>query len=86
MTHEVAKFSSVQESIHRYFMNVNRNAAYRDLRNIRQQLRKNDANLFSVDSALALSNGLLRYSERGADYVQDVQAMIRHNQVYWVEQ
>lgn len=86
MTHEVAKFSSVQESIHRYFMNVNRNAAYRDLRKIRQQLRQNDANLLSVDSALVLSNGLVRYSERGADYVQDVQAMIRHNQVYWVEQ
>lgn len=86
MTHEVAKFSSVQESIHRYFMNVNRNAAYRDLRNIRQQLRQNDANLFSIDSALALSHGLLRYSERGVDYVQDVQAMIGHNREYWVEQ
>jgi Bax protein len=26
---------------------------------------------------------LLKYSERGSDYVTDLQAMIRHNKVYW---
>ncbi|MCG3747329.1 glucosaminidase [Vibrio cincinnatiensis] len=83
MSHEVAKFTSVQESIHRYFMNVNRNAAYHDLREIRFQLRQHDADLFSVDTALALSHGLLKYSERGEDYVNDLQAMMRHNQSYW---
>ncbi|NAW67954.1 glucosaminidase [Vibrio sp. V27_P1S3P104] len=83
MTHEVAKFSSVQESIHRYFMNVNRNPAYHDLREIRFQLRQRDADLFSVESAMALSNGLLKYSERGEDYVHDLQTMMRHNQPYW---
>ncbi|HAH01628.1 MAG TPA: hypothetical protein DCL36_01130, partial [Vibrio sp.] len=25
----------------------------------------------------------LKYSERGSDYVTDLQAMIRHNKVYW---
>lgn len=83
MNHEVAKFISVQESIHRYFMNVNRNAAYHDLREIRFQLRHHDADLFSVESAVALSNGLLKYSERGEDYVHDLQTMMRHNQPYW---
>lgn len=33
MIHEVAKFTSVQESIEGYFMNVNRNKAYEELRN-----------------------------------------------------
>lgn len=84
MTHEVAKFSSVQESIHRYFMNVNRNAAYYDLRKIRYDLRQDQNNLLSVETAVELTNGLLKYSERGADYVADLQTMIRHNQKYWL--
>ncbi len=84
MTHEVAKFSSVQESIHRYFMNVNRNNAYFDLREIRFELREDGADLLSTASAMEMSNGLLKYSERGKDYVQDLQAMIRHNEKYWV--
>lgn len=83
MTHEVAKFRSVQESIHRYFMNVNRNAAYYELRKIRQQLRQQEQDLLSTDTAEALTQGLLKYSERGADYVTDLQTMIRHNETYW---
>ncbi len=84
MTHEVAKFKSVQESIHRYFMNVNRNAAYYDLRKIRYDLRKEQSDLLSVETAVALTNGLLKYSERGEDYVSDLQTMIRHNEKYWL--
>lgn len=85
MTHEVASFSSVQESIHRYFMNVNRNSAYYDLREIRYELRENNANLLSADSAMEMVNGLLKYSERGEAYVQDLQSMMRHNQPFWTE-
>ncbi len=84
MTHEVAKFSSVQESIHRYFMNVNRNNAYFDLRQIRFELREDGADLLTMSSAMEMSNGLLKYSERGEDYVQDLQAMMRHNEKYWI--
>ncbi|MDF5377718.1 glucosaminidase domain-containing protein, partial [Vibrio parahaemolyticus] len=32
--HEVEKFDSIQQSVHGYFMNVNRNPAYADLREI----------------------------------------------------
>ncbi|MFV0446884.1 MAG: glucosaminidase domain-containing protein [Vibrio sp.] len=83
MTHEVAKFSSVQESIHRYFMNVNRNAAYFDLREIRFQLREDGADLLSMNSAMEMSNGLTKYSERGEEYIQDLQTMMRHNEQFW---
>lgn len=83
MTHEVAKFSSVQQSIHGYFMNVNRNRAYEDLREIRYQRHLNGDSLTDTDAATALSNGLLRYSERGEAYVNDLQSMIRHNRQYW---
>ncbi|MDV7104345.1 glucosaminidase domain-containing protein [Vibrio sp. TH_r3] len=82
-THEVAKFSSVSESVHGYFMNVNRNAAYADLRKIRAQLSAQEEDLLSQATAHKLTKGLLRYSERGQDYVNDLQSMIRANAQYW---
>ncbi|MCG9631030.1 glucosaminidase domain-containing protein [Vibrio sp. Isolate30] len=84
-THEVAKFSSSQESVHRYFMNLNRNNAYQDLRAIRAQLDEQGEDLLTFGAATELTQGLLKYSERGVDYVTDLQAMIRHNKVYWVK-
>ncbi|USD61926.1 glucosaminidase domain-containing protein [Vibrio sp. SCSIO 43140] len=86
MTHEVAKFSSPQGSIHGYFMNVNRNRAYQELRDIRASIREQGADLTSEQAALELTNGLLRYSERGEAYVKDLQAMIRHNERFWTTQ
>ncbi|WP_413284429.1 glucosaminidase domain-containing protein [Vibrio sp. MA40-2] len=82
-THEVAKFASVTESVHGYFMNVNRNSAYADLRKIRAQLNSQGEDLLSQTTANKLTQGLLRYSERGQDYVDDLQSMIRVNAEYW---
>ncbi|UPR56728.1 glucosaminidase domain-containing protein [Vibrio sp. ED004] len=82
-SHEVATFSSSQESVHRYFMNLNRNRAYADLRAIRAKLAAQGNDLLTTSTATELTNGLLKYSERGSDYVTDLQAMIRHNEVYW---
>ena len=82
-SHEVATFSSTQESVHRYFMNLNRNRAYTDLRAIRAKLAAQGDDLLTTETATELTNGLLKYSERGSDYVTDLQAMIRHNEVYW---
>ncbi|MCF7504963.1 glucosaminidase domain-containing protein [Vibrio sp. L3-7] len=82
-SHEVATFSSSQESVHRYFMNLNRNRAYADLRAIRVNLAEKGDDLLTTETATELTNGLLKYSERGSDYVTDLQAMIRHNKVYW---
>lgn len=82
-THEVAKFVSVQQSIHGYFMNVNRNRAYKELREIRFQRAQAGLSLTNTDAAAALTNGLLKYSERGEAYVNDLQSMIRHNKQYW---
>ncbi|CAH6885696.1 putative Bax protein [Vibrio chagasii] len=82
-SHEVATFSSSQESVHRYFMNLNRNRAYAGLRAIRAKLAAKGDDLLTTETATELTNGLLKYSERGSDYVTDLQAMIRHNEVYW---
>ena len=82
-SHEVATFSSSQESVHRYFMNLNRNRAYAALRAIRAKLAAQGDDILTTETATELTNGLLKYSERGSDYVTDLQAMIRHNELYW---
>ncbi|EGU46681.1 putative Bax protein [Vibrio ichthyoenteri ATCC 700023] len=84
-SHEVASFDSVQESIHRYFMNVNRNKAYYDLREIRFDRQENELSLIDSQAAIALTDGLLKYSERGEAYVKDLQTMIRHNDQFWTD-
>ncbi|WP_417881184.1 glucosaminidase domain-containing protein [Vibrio sp.] len=84
-THEVAKFDSPQQSIHAYFMNVNRNNAYKELRDIRAKLASDEQDLKSQATALELTNGLLNYSERGPDYVDDLQSMIKHNSEFWTD-
>ncbi|HAS2591647.1 TPA: glucosaminidase, partial [Vibrio cholerae] len=53
------------------------------LREIRFQLRQQKINPNSDESAKAMSNGLLKYSERGEAYVRDLQAMMLANQEYW---
>lgn len=83
-THEVAKFKTVQDSVHAYFMNLNRNRAYTELRDMRdEQLTQSPEHLRSDGVAIELTNGLLRYSERGSDYVDELQAMININSKYW---
>ena len=64
-------------------MNLNRNRAYADLRAIRAKLAAQGDDLLTTEAATELTNGLLKYSERGSEYVTDLQAMIRHNKVYW---
>ncbi|ELR63576.1 Putative Bax protein [Photobacterium marinum] len=78
-THEVAVFDSAYLSVQAYFMNVNRNRAYTDLRDIRAAQRAAGE---LIDGA-KLAEGLSRYSERGHAYVDEIQAMIMHNNKYW---
>lgn len=83
MVHEVAKFSSVQKSIHYYFLNVNRNTAYADLRKQRANRRTRGLDMVSEEAAFDLTNGLVNYSEKGQNYVNILQSMLRHNSKYW---
>jgi Bax protein len=73
--HEVAKFHNLSRAMYTYMRNLNRHDAYRDMRNIRKQLRSN----MEPISAIALSEGLTKYSERGDDYVVELKQMIRVN-------
>lgn len=76
-TYEVRKFSSLYASIRSYINNLNRNSAYRTLRNIRHDLRKKNNDV----TGMALAQGLLRYSQRGEDYIREIQTMIRQNKL-----
>lgn len=74
-SHEVARFDSPYESVDAYFKNLNTNHAYQSLRDIRQKLAAQDKPI----TAQALLPGLMSYSERGEDYLHDLSAIIRQN-------
>jgi len=74
-THQVAAFESVQACIEYYLLNLNSHPAYLDLRKLRAGLRQRQVTL----SGVKLASGLLRYSERGQLYVDELIEMIRFN-------
>jgi len=73
--HEVAKFNNLSTAMYSYMRNLNRHAAYKDLRNIRKTQRSNMKQV----TAMALTEGLHKYSERGDEYINELQQMIRVN-------
>ncbi|MCW8092374.1 glucosaminidase domain-containing protein [Alteromonas sp. ASW11-130] len=79
--HEVAKFPNLSRATYTYMRNLNRHYAYKELRQIRARLRKNQLPI----TGYALAEGLLNYSERGAAYVEELQSMINFNQEYMAE-
>ena len=79
--HEVAVFASPYLAVQGYFMNVNTHRAYQSLRDIRTALRVENKPI----DANSLAEGLTQYSERGHAYVDEIQAMIRHNKQYWLQ-
>jgi Bax protein len=75
--HEVAKYKSVKESVATYIHNLNTHPAYKNLRAIREQLRKSD----QMITGYHLANGLQFYSEGGQNYIWEIQALIRNNKL-----
>ena len=80
-SHEVAKFDSLSRATYTYMRNLNRHDAYADLREIRSRLRANQLPITGV----ALAEGLMNYSERGAAYVEELQTMILFNEEFLSE-
>jgi Bax protein len=75
--HEVADFDSPYESVKSYIKNLNRHATYETLRDLRQQAIDNNQAVTGV----VLAEGLIGYSERGEEYVKEIQSMIRYNKL-----
>lgn len=75
MTHEVASFDSVNASVASYIHHLNTGQAYAHLRDIRSEFR----NKGEIPNAHTLAAGLIKYSERGQDYVDELRRMMRIN-------
>lgn len=74
-THEVKSFDSIKASIEGYFLNINTHHLYSDFRDERARLRRQGLGL----DPIALVEGLERYSQRGENYIDEVQTMIQQN-------
>lgn len=76
-THELRAYDSIDDSVRSYIHNLNTNHAYNELRELRQKMRSKGEQL----SSQRLAEGLESYSERGQAYVEEIQGMIRSNQL-----
>jgi Bax protein len=74
-TYQVAQFSSIGESVRSYMHNLNTGRSYAKLRNVRARMRDESKEPDASDMA----GGLVSYSERGMDYVNEIRSMLRHN-------
>lgn len=76
--HEVAKFKDLSHSVMTYIRNLNRLYAYQKLRQVRFNLKQQN----SPVTAEALAIGLMSYSSRGQEYIDELLAMLRVNKKY----
>jgi Bax protein len=81
LNHAVKVFPDVHASVRGYMRNLNTNRAYRELRQLRSTMRQTGNTL----NAQMLAEGLINYSERGAEYVRDIQSLIRVNRLYQLQ-
>lgn len=73
--HEVEVFPTPAAALDSWFLNLNAHPAYREVRALRAAAREAGRPLRGEE----LAGGLGRYSERGEDYVADIRAIIRGN-------
>jgi len=73
--YEVAIFPDLAASVRGYLKNLNTHWAYEDFRRVRTAL----PNLASPDAGVRLAQSLIRYSERGTAYTDDLVRIIKAN-------
>lgn len=73
--YKVRAFESPLDSVRAYLLNLNTHSSYAALRQQRLQMRQAGKPL----NVSELAAGLIRYSERGEEYVKELRAMIRIN-------
>lgn len=85
--HEVRQFDSPYASVKSYIHNINTSMFYKQLRDTRREAWRQNRK----PNGVVLAKGLVKYSERGMDYVQEIQHMIRYNSLlefdekFWIE-
>ncbi|MFT4816451.1 MAG: Bax protein [Pseudohongiellaceae bacterium] len=85
-THEVKSFDTIEDAIEGYFLNINTHRLYVGFRQERARLRQLGQRL----DPMLLVQGLARYSQRGENYIDEVQTMIQQNDLRqrdrrWIE-
>lgn len=75
--HRIAAYDWPFDSVRGYFINLMSHPAYEDFRKLRARLRADGKPLTS----LVLADGLIRYSERGQEYVDTLKGIIRVNKL-----
>lgn len=78
-THLVRIFDDFSESVRYYMYTLNSHPAYKELREIRQQLRASD----QIIDGHRLAAGLEKYSAKGQTYIDLIQTLIKQNE--WVQ-
>jgi len=74
-THEVKSFDTIEDAIESYFLNINSHPLYIGFRQERARLRQLGQRL----DPFLLVQELGRYSQRGENYIDEVQTMIQQN-------
>lgn len=80
--HEVRKFSTVSDATRSYMHNLNSHRNYSSLRELRRDLRAQGR---SIDG-MGLVDGLLLYSERRQQYVDEIRSMIKQYSYFLQQQ
>jgi Bax protein len=75
--HEVRTFLTPKDSVSYYIRLLNSSKIYKSLRTIRKDLRTAGTPI----TAINLTAGLKRYSERGTDYINDLVSFIKFNKL-----
>jgi len=75
--YSVARFDTMGLAVEAYLKNLNTLWAYREFRQLRAGMRADGAALDSLE----LARGLLLYSERREEYIEDVRRVIRGNRM-----
>lgn len=75
--YKVAMFKTPLGSVRSYIRNLNTNAAYKEFRKRREAARAGGKPL----SGSTLARTLTKYSERGADYIEDILSIIKSNRL-----
>jgi uncharacterized FlgJ-related protein len=78
----LARFESPLGSVEGYLLNINTHKAYKKLRNLRANIRKEKRTL----SGIELASTLDKYSEQGQAYIDDIISMIKYNNLQHVDE
>ena len=75
--HKILKFPMLRSSVKAYMFNLNTHRGYKDFRDARAELRKNNKTISGLD----LVNYLQNYAQTGSEYTKVLEKIINQNQL-----